>query len=169
MEAAIAHLQDNAIIYGVGAVFALPLIYLTRKYSVPAVLYALEFAIYAVAIHIATHLLVRVTRWFKESSSMQALREDGKPMDTPEWGTPLMEFWLTEEYDPNWLWKVEVVFLVIALILMWRYRPMKVQRRSGRKTQAFVAESKGRAGGKPGAYKGAGRGKGGGFRPPRGR
>lgn len=176
MEALIAHLQENAVLYAAGGICLLPVIYLTRKFSVPAILYLVEFSIYSGLLHVATNVLVRVTRWFKESSSMRALREDGKPIDTPEWSTPLIEFWKTEEYDPNWVWKMEVAFLVVILIIMWRYRPMKIQRKGGRKTQEYASGGKGKPGGykpggyKPGAYQGtSGKGgKGGGFKSPRG-
>ena len=118
MEIVFAHLKENAVLYGAGVICALPLIYVTRKYSVPAILYLVEFAVYSSVMHVAVNVLVRVTRWFKESSSMRALRDDGKPLDTPEWATPLLEFWKRELYDPYWIWKAEIVALVIILIIM---------------------------------------------------
>ncbi len=174
MEALIANVQENAVIYGVIAICLTPLIYLTRKYSVPPILYAVEFSIYATGMHVAIHVLVGVTRWFKESSSMKALAEDGKPLDAPTWSTPLVDFWDRAAYDPIWVWKFEVVLLVIILMLMWRYRPMQVQRKSKRKTQEYGKSS---ARGKAGGYSGgAGHGgysgrpgapKKGGFKAPR--
>ena len=70
-------MQENAVLYGAIAVCTAPLIYLTRKYSVPAILYLVEFVIYACVMHVVMWLLVKVTRWFKEQSSMKALNEDG--------------------------------------------------------------------------------------------
>lgn len=165
MEELIAHFQENAMGYGIGAVCAAPIIYVTRKYSVPFILYILEFSIYATAMHVVFWLLVVVTKWFKEQSSMRALREDGKPEDAPEWATPLIEFWKKEDYNPSWIWIVEVVFLVIILLLMWRYRPMKIQRKPKRATQEF-GKSSARAGtpAKPGV-----KGKPGGFGSSKGR
>lgn len=162
MEQVMAHFQENAAGYGIGVVCAAPIIFVTRKYSVPLILYLIEFIIYAVGMHIVTWLLVVVTRWFKEQSSMRALREDGRPEDAPEWATPLLEFWKREDYNPNWIWIVEAVALVIILGLMWRYRPMKIQRKAKRATQEF---------GKPGARPGSPgyKGKPGGFGPPKGR
>ncbi len=162
MEAVLTHLQDNALIYSVATVILAPIIYFTRKYSVPTILYCVEFLIYAGIVHVVMHVLVRVTRCAKESSSMRALDSAGRPEDAPEWSTPLIEFWNTAAYDPNWVWKAELASLVIVLILMWRYRPMKIQRKSGRKTQEYGAKKSG-----PGA-KGAARGKAGGYKASRG-
>lgn len=164
MDELVAHFQDNAVGYGIGGVCLIPVIYVTRKYSVPLILYIVEFTIYAVAMHVVTWCVVTLTRWFKEQSSMRALRDDGRPEDAPEWGTPLIEFWKREEYDPNWVWIVEVILLVIILGLMWRYRPMKIQRKPQRKTQEFGKSNArsnktgghgaGTRGGKPGFSKG---------------
>ncbi|MCF6286596.1 MAG: hypothetical protein L3K26_15580 [Candidatus Hydrogenedentes bacterium] len=167
MDELIAHVQENAVLYGVGAAFTLPLIYVTRKYSVPAILYTVEYTIYACIMHLVVWIIVGATRWFKESSSMKALREDGKPIDTPEWGTPLINFWDTDAYDPEVIWKVEVGFLVVVMLLMWRYRPMKIQRRAKRQMQEYASSGSKR--GKAGSYKAGGRGKGrGGGKIPRG-
>jgi len=137
MEELIAHFQENAMGYGIGGVCLVPIIFVTRKYSVPLILYIVEFAIYASVLHVTAGLLVRVTAWFKESSSMRALAEDGRPQDAPDWTTPLIEFWKTEEYKPEWVWKIEVALLAVILVLMWRYRPMKIQRKPQRQTQEF--------------------------------
>jgi len=167
MDAFIANIQENAILYGCLAACTTPLIYLTRKYSVPAILYLVEFVIYACVMHVVVYLIVGGTRWFKESSSMKALRDDGKPEDTPEWGTPLIEFWETVDYDPQWLWKAEIFCLILILLAMWRYRPMKIQRKSGRQTQDF--SSSGAKGKKQGSYSAGNRGKGGPAKGARGR
>lgn len=137
MEDLLAHVQENAVGYGIGALCLAPLIYVTRKYSVPFILYIVEFSIYACAVHISTWCLVNLTRWFKEQSSMRALREDGKPLDAPDWATPLLEFWKKEEYIPQWIWMAEVGCLVLVLALMWRYRPMRIQHKPKRATQEF--------------------------------
>ena len=145
MEELIAHFQANSMGYGIGAACAAPIVFVTRKYSVPLILYILEFCIYATTMHVVFWLLVVVTKWFKEQSSMRALREDGKPEDAPEWATPLIEFWKRELYNPDWIWIVEVVLLVVILGLMYRYRPMKIQRKAKRATQEF-GKSSARAG-----------------------
>ena len=165
MDVLLAHVQENAVLYGVGVAFALPLVYLTRKYSVPAILYTVEYTIYACIMHLVVWMLVGATRWFKESSSMRALREDGKPIDTPEWGTPLLNFWDTDAYDPVVIWKVEVACLVVILLLMWRYRPMKIQRKPQRQTQDYKSADRPR--GKAGSYRAGSRGKGRGGKAPR--
>ena len=119
--------------------------------------------LYALIMHVVMWLLVAVTRWFKESSSMRALDKDGIPEDAPEWGTPLVEFWDTTAYDPNWVWKAELVCLVLVLAAMWRYRPMKIQRKPQRGTQEYGKSSARSA---SGSYKAGARAKG--AKSPRG-
>ncbi|MBI2425464.1 MAG: hypothetical protein HYV27_21740 [Candidatus Hydrogenedentes bacterium] len=142
MDVLLEHLRTNAAMYATGVVLALPLIYLTRKYSVPAILYAVEAIIYFALMHCVMFGIVAGFRWFKENSSMRALREDGKPADAPDWGTPFFEFWNAELYRPHWVLYVEIVFAVLILVLMYRYRPMKIQRKSRRKTQEFQNKGK---------------------------
>lgn len=137
MEDLITHFKEYATGYTIGAVCLAPLIYVTRKYSIPLILYLIEFTIYACSIHVVTWCLVGLTRWFKENSSMRALAPDGRPLDAPDWGTPLLEFWDKEAYNPSWIWIAEVVCMIIALALMWRYRPMRIQRKPQRATQEF--------------------------------
>lgn len=127
METILTHFQENATTYVVMGVCILPVIVVTRKYSVPLILYLLEYAIYLLASHTAIWLLLNVAKWFKENSSMRALREDGKPADAPDWYMPFFEFWNTELYQPDWIWKLEIVVAIIILAAMWRLRPMKVQ------------------------------------------
>ena len=138
MEAVVEHLREYAFLYAIGVIGVLPLLFLARKWSVPFILYTVELTIYLGLMHVGMYVLVGVTRWFKESSSMRALQEDGRPVGVPEWGTPLLEFWDKAQYDPEWIIWAEVVFGVITLLLMWRYRPMKVQRK--RKARHFASE-----------------------------
>jgi len=132
MDVVLEHLKEYYVAYVVVVICALPVLFFTRKWSVPIILYAIEVAIYLGLMHLAFFLLVRLTRWFKENSSMRALREDGRPVDAPEWGTPLLEFWKREAYDPSWIIWVEVAVAVLIVFLVWRYRPMRVQRKRKR-------------------------------------
>ncbi len=134
MDLLVEHFQANIWIYLAGAVVVLPLVYLTRKWSVPAILYTIEIAIYMLIMHTSVFLLVKVTRWFKQESSMRALRPDGTPEGAPTWGTPYFEFWRRDLYDPPWIVYAELAFIVVIVYLVWRYRPLKVQRRGRRKT-----------------------------------
>ena len=44
-----------------------------------------------------------------------------------------IEFWNRDLYDPNWIFYMEIVFFVLVLLAVLRYRPMKVQRKRNRK------------------------------------
>ncbi|HOV34164.1 MAG TPA: hypothetical protein PLX23_12465 [Candidatus Hydrogenedens sp.] len=57
---------------------------------------------------------------------MKMLREDGKPVDAPDWKTPLYDFWNYTAYSPNWIFYVEIVFAVIIILLVLRFRPPKL-------------------------------------------
>jgi hypothetical protein len=133
MEAVTAHFEEFYRYYLVGAIVVIPVLLLTRKYSLPLILFTIESIIYAGLMHFAVGTIVRVTRWFRENSSMRALREDGKPVDAPEWTTPWIEFWNRDLYDPGWIFYMEIVFFVLVLVAVLRYRPMKVQRKRSRK------------------------------------
>ena len=139
MDVVVEHLKGYAFLYVLAAIGLIPLFFVTRKWTVPFILYTIEVLIYLALMHLAVYVFVGVTRWFRESSSMKALRpEDGRPVDTPEWGTPLLQFWDKALYDPQWIIWVEVVFAFILVFLVLRYRPMKVQGK--RKKRHFATE-----------------------------
>jgi hypothetical protein len=144
----IAHLQEHAVLYIVLLVFVVPLLYFTRKYSLPIIFYTLETVIYLCSMHIATWLLVSLVRWFAENSSMKALREDGKPVDAPTWGTPFLNFWDRAAYDPKWLIYLEIALALIIMFLVWRYRPLRIKYK-GKKRQF---NNEGGSGGKKPPY-----------------
>ena len=127
MDAILTHFQENARTYIILAVCALPLIIVTRKYSVPLIMYIVEYSIYLLGMHTIVYVVVNVAKWFKANSSMKALRPDGTPAEVETWNVPYFEFWQTELYDPKGLWMFEAVVAVLILGAMWRYRPMKVQ------------------------------------------
>ncbi len=123
------HVQANMNYYIGGAVVLIPLIILTRKWSVPIILYVIEICVYLCVMHTIVHVVTRVTAWFKTSSSMRALQKDGRPIDAVDWTTPLVSFWDKTLYDPEWVIYVEMVFAVIVLVLVFWLRPMKTQKR----------------------------------------
>jgi len=119
------HVAENAIAYGVAAVFFVIFVFFTRRYTLPVILYAIETLIYLVIMHIVVAGLTSFFAWLHNSTSMQAVRTKSPDVD---WDIPLIRFWYTEEYDPNWIYKMEIVFAVLILALVIRYRPMKIQR-----------------------------------------
>lgn len=125
MEALLAHFQENAVGYGVGAVFFLVAIYFTRQWTLPIIQWGVELCIYMTAFHVVLHYIIKVAAWFNYESQMKMLKDERVPTG---WQTPLVEFWNRELYDPAWIYWLEVAFLVAALGLMIRYRPMKTQK-----------------------------------------
>lgn len=121
------HLAEHKFYYIGGAAVGLPFLYFSRKYTVPLILYLLEISVYLSLMHGVVHLLVLVTAWFKVTSSMKALRPDGTPSEQVDWTTPLISFWDRSLYEPNGLFYMEACFVVLVLVLVFRYRPMSTQ------------------------------------------
>ncbi|HPO17045.1 MAG TPA: hypothetical protein PLI09_26655 [Candidatus Hydrogenedentes bacterium] len=140
MDLVVTHLKEFYLYYLIGAVILLPAIFFTRKYSLPIIFYTLETAIYLILMHCAFYIGVKVTRWFAENSSMKALQEDGKPIDAPEWGTPFLQFWDKEAYTPAWMIYVEIVAAIIIIILVWKFRPLRIKYKP--KKRQFANEGK---------------------------
>jgi hypothetical protein len=142
MEAVLEHLKEYTVGYSILVVCLIPALFFTRKWSLPLILFTIETGIYLCIVHIVTHYIVAMTKWFKINSSMKALREDGTPVDAPTWETPLMEFWMKELYDPKWMVWVEAVLAVVIIFLVFRYRPLKVQHKSKRRMARERAQEK---------------------------
>lgn len=124
----VEHLKEYYLIYILFLGCAIPLVYVTRRYSVPFIFYATETIIYMMLMHAAVGVMTRVAAWFKDQSSMKRAF-DIKGAPAPEWTTPWLQFWDRELYKPETLFYVEIVFALIILTLVWRYRPMRVKRR----------------------------------------
>lgn len=131
------HVEAHAVYYIVGAVVLLPLLYFTKRYSIPLILYAVEISIYLTVIHVVVHYIVAFLRWFKEQSEADPIKAG---LVTYDWGTPMSKFWVREEYHPEFLFYMEVVFAVLILAAVLRFRPMKVQ--NVRKSRYFNSEAK---------------------------
>lgn len=118
------HFKEYMILYLLGVPIMIVIIALTRRYSIPLIIFLLELTIYSSIMHTIFHVIVRVFTWFKNSSSMKMIRD---PDDMVEWTTPLFSFWQIEQYDPNWLIYVEIVLFTIVLLLTIYIRPLKPQ------------------------------------------
>ena len=132
VETIIAHLQENYVAYIALGVCALPLIFFSRKYSVPVILYSVEVLIYWGLIHLALGTLVRFAAWFKDQSSMKRAF-DTKDFTPPDWTTPWLEPWNREAYEPGWIFYLEVILALATLYAVWRYRPMRIQQKRERR------------------------------------
>ena len=118
------HLTNQWPMYAVGAVFLIPLIYFTRKFSVPLILWIIEVCLYITALHLFIFGLLKATVWFKGSTQM-AWKEEEKVVTT--WTVPLDRFWDRQLYDPSWVFWFEMVVLVGMIAVILRYRPIKSQ------------------------------------------
>ena len=127
MDQVLEHLKEYYIAYALVAICLFPILYLTRRYSAPIIQYTIEIVLYLLCIHVALWLLVVVTKWFKEQSTMRVLA-DGSPEPPPDWRIPLLEFWDREQFAPAWLFWVEIAAVVIVVGLVWRYRPLRIQK-----------------------------------------
>jgi len=145
-----AHFQEYAAYYGIGALVLLPIIFFTRRFSVPAILWSVEIAIYFIIFHVFLHGLVLTVRWFNKESQMKFLVEE---KTDPGWTTPLLEFWDRSQYNPEWIIYLEGAFLLGIILLVIRMRPMKVQKVKPKPPP----RKPGQSGYRPGQY-GAGRG-----------
>ena len=132
MTPLVGHMEENIAYYLIGALFLGVFIFFTRRWTVPFILYTLEYSAYLVAMHVVVHYVTAVTGWFRNSSSMKALRPDGMPVDAVEWSTPFSEFWDKANYDPEWIFYVECGFAVVIFLLMLWLRPMKTQKPKSR-------------------------------------
>jgi hypothetical protein len=120
------HLQTHLVVYLVLLACLAPIVYFTRRWSVPLVLYVIEFVIYIVCMHLFVYGVVAFCSWYKQESTFRVLA-DGTRTSDADWGTPLFEVWMRELYKPEWLLYVEVGFLVAIVVGMYRYRPLQVQ------------------------------------------
>ncbi len=126
MDAVVAHFQEWYLAYAGGAVVLLPLLYFTRSYSLPIILFTIESVIYFAGMHTAMWCVVTMATWFKNNSSMKALDSEGKVREVADWSIPYLEFWDKEQFNPEWVLYLECVFAVIIVGLVIRYRPLKV-------------------------------------------
>lgn len=131
MDALLEHLRAHVVAYVVLVICLIPLLYITRKFSVPVILYAAEVALYCAILHIILWAIVGGFAWFKESSSMQRAFETGQ--EKVNWGIPLLQFWERDAYKPKWVHVLEI-FLALGIVwAVWRFRPMQIQRGPRRK------------------------------------
>ncbi len=125
MDALFEHLQARWMAYAGVFICAAPVLYITRKYTVKALAWAVEVIIYTVGVHITVHFFVAALLWFKVKTVMHAIDQERL---NPGWKTPLVEFWDRHAYIPSWIFYLEVfVFLCFTGLVLYR-RPLGVQK-----------------------------------------
>ena len=125
MELVLAHIQEHAAQYGVVAAIVVPLLYFTRRWTWGPIQWFLELIIYFGIFHTILHYAVALTDWFQFESQMKMLVDQKVRMG---YETPLTTPWMMEVYNPKWLFYVEIAAVVLIIMAMFRYRPMKTQK-----------------------------------------
>lgn len=125
MEPLLVHVQENWKGYAAIGAVLLPVLYLTRRYTLPAIQWCVELAVYSAIFHVVLHYLVAVAAWFQYESQMKMLVQEKVHTG---WETPLTHFWDRELYHPGWVFYFEVVVVIGIVAAMIRYRPMTTQK-----------------------------------------
>ncbi len=126
MDALVQHLQQHMLVYLAGLACLVPIVYITRRWAVPLLLYVAEFVIYVVFMHLFIHGAVAFGSWYRQESTFRVLADGTRTVEA-DWGTPLVEAWTRELYRPEWLFYVEAALVVAIIVCMYRYRPLRVQ------------------------------------------
>ena len=131
MDAVQEHLREHYKLYAGIFLVLLPPVVFFRRYSIPAILYAVEFVVYCILMHSLLGGLTRLASWFKAESAMKRAFDAAADSD-PHWTTPFMFFYDRTLYNPRWLFYFEIVAMVAIVVLMRKYRPLRPQKKSQR-------------------------------------
>jgi hypothetical protein len=130
MDAVAQHVAENWKAYAVLLACLVPTLVIFRKFTVPAMVWAIEWVMYCGLFHVAVNVFVRIVRWFQYNTQMEMREEERVYKD---WATPLVDFWNRDGYRPGWIFWLELAVAVVFLLAMIRYRPMTVQKVRSRK------------------------------------
>ena len=131
MDAVQEHLREHYKLYvGIFLVLLPPVVFF-RRYSIPAILYAIEFVVYCALMHLLLGGVARLASWFKAESAMKRAF-DRLADSNPHWTTPFQHFYDRTLYNPKWLFYVECAATVAILVLMYKWRPLRAQKKSQR-------------------------------------
>jgi len=128
MVAVQEHLREHYKLYVGIFLVLLPLVVFFRRYSIPAILYALEFAVYCALMHAVLGGVVRLASWFKAESAMKRAFDIAADSN-PHWTTPFVYFYDRSRYNPTWIFYVECAAVVGIVVLMRKYRPLHPQKK----------------------------------------
>ena len=119
----VENLPDQWGVYAVLVLCLLPLLYVSRRYVGPLILWVGETILYIGSLHLLLHGIVRLARWFHLESAMYF-----EERTDPGWNVPIVGFWRPEEYNPEWLFYFQLAALCVITFLVFRLRPLKVQK-----------------------------------------
>jgi hypothetical protein len=133
----IQHLEEQWVYYAAGLAALVLIVTVFRRWALPALMWLLEFALYAVGLHIITSGVVRLARWFKYKSTMpQNIPEE------PNWHTPFLRFWDYENYRPQGILWFEIIALAALGFILLKMRPMKTQPTKRRRPKSAKNKSR---------------------------
>lgn len=124
MTLLLEHLQQNMFLYICILAVLTPVVFFTRRWSVPFLLFSVEYLIYCVLFHLLLHVLVALASWFQFESQVAAPKDKIRMT----WTTPLDLFWQRDLYDPTSLFYFEIVAALVIMGLVIKFRPMAIQR-----------------------------------------
>jgi hypothetical protein len=119
-----AHVQENLVVYAVGAAILLPAIIFSRKYLMNYLWWPSEFLVYVASFHFLVKSIIFCAAWFKQNTRMY-----WEDRIRPDWSTPLYQIWNPDLFNPRWVFYLEITVFVLILYFMVRYRPMVIQKR----------------------------------------
>lgn len=126
------NLSDPLVIGSLGAIVVLPIVLLTRKHSLPIIMYVVEYVAYCAIAHFLVGGVTRGFSWFKSQTTFEALDDTGMD-DRLGYTTPFsMDFWNRELYNPQWIFWLEVGIAVALLYVVIFMRPLKFSGRNNR-------------------------------------
>jgi hypothetical protein len=129
MEVLTQHLQEHWRAYLFAAIIIIPLLIVFRRWAIPALQYGVELAIYLAVMHVLVGGVVVLAAWFKDQSTMKRARDLAEQNYNPGWTTPFVKFWDYGAYNPQWILYLQVILAIGIIFLMWKYRPMQLQKR----------------------------------------
>lgn len=123
MDAAITHVQENPVAYGVILACLFPLLYITRRWTGPIFFHGVEIVLYSAIFHLTFAGAVRFLAWFREASEFRYWETD---VNATRMTTPIANFWMKDQYSPEILFYIECVAFAIIVFIVVYFRPMNL-------------------------------------------
>jgi len=127
MNTLIANIQSNAAMYAVGAVAALVITLVFRKWVLPFLYHTAEYIAYCTVAHFLLGGFVRAFSWFRGETEFKNFKGDLDPAWAP-YTTPLdLNFWQMNLYNPQWLFWLEAIMAAGLLYVVIVIRPTRLK------------------------------------------
>lgn len=117
------HMQEYWKAYVAVCACLLPVALIFRRRFFGVLFWVIETLVYFAVTHAVLLGVLFLAAWFKENTQMYWMEKV-----RPDWHMPLIKLWEYEEYKPKWLIFLEGGLFLLIVFVMYRYKPMKVQR-----------------------------------------